>query len=172
MTGPRVAAVRSGKRVVTAWLAFRESTEENGALRVIPGTHLEKLPHEDTANDANLLSRHQRITGPLDSDRAVSLILKPGEFSLHHVLMVHGSQPNLSQERRIGLAIRYVAAHVKQVTGERDSATLVRGENRFGNFDLEPIPSRDFDPAAMALHEKVTEKQAGILYRDTDGTPS
>jgi hypothetical protein len=91
-------------------------------------------------------------------------------MSLHHVLIVHGSRPNTSGDRRIGYAIRYIPTRVRQVAGPRDSATLVRGEDAFGHFDPEPRPAVDLDPDALALHADISDRQAKILYRGTTRT--
>lgn len=87
-------------------------------------------------------------------------------MSLHHVRLVHGSPPNHSGDRRIGFAIRYIPTSVAQLAGE-DSATLVRGEDRYGNFALEPEPRRDLDPGFLKLHHDIAERNARILYRGT-----
>ena len=84
-------------------------------------------------------------------------------MSLHHVKLVHGSEPNRSNDRRIGLAIRYIPTDVKQLK-VRDSATLVRGVDRDGNFDHEPRPKRDLDAAALAAHEDAINRQVKALY--------
>jgi ectoine hydroxylase-related dioxygenase (phytanoyl-CoA dioxygenase family) len=99
---------------------------------------------------------------------AVNLELQPGEFSLHHVRLVHGSEPNLAAYRRIGYAIRYLPTYVKQIVGARDSATLVRGVDEFHHFDMEPRPKADLDPDAVALHKQITEAANQVLYRGTD----
>src|SRR5207248_7073226 len=139
----------------------------NGAMQVIPGSHLlNQIPHRDTFAKHNLLTRGQEIEVAVDESRAVRLDLEPGEMSLHHVRLVHGSPPNNSDDRRIGFAIRYIPTSVAQVAGE-DSATLVRGTDHFGHFELEPRPSRDLDPALVALHKRITERNARILYRGT-----
>jgi len=88
-------------------------------------------------------------------------------MSLHHVRLVHGSPPNPSSDRRFGFAIRYIPTSVAQLAGE-DSATLVRGEDRYRHFALEPQPVRDLDPEFVALHHTITERTARILYRPTD----
>ena len=75
----------------------------------------------------------------------MAIELQPGEMSLHHVRLVHGSPPNPSNDRRIGFAIRYIPTSVRQIAGE-DSATLVRGVDRYHHFELEPRPTRDMDP--------------------------
>lgn len=125
--------------VATAWIALTASTIENGALQVIPGSHQGPLlNHGAIADDANMLSRGQAITEPIEPAQATPLILRPGEMSIHDVRIAHRSEPNRSSERRIGVAIRYVAAHVRKTGARRDSAILVRGVDRFGNFDPEP----------------------------------
>lgn len=158
----------SASDVVTAWIAFTPSTLANGAMRVIAGSHHEQLGHFDTFAENNLLSRGQEIEVDVDESRAVDLVLNPGEISLHHILIVHGSRPNPTNDRRIGFAIRYVPTYIKQIAGEADSATLVRGEDTYGHFELEPTPARDLDPAMIELHERLTTMQAKILYRGTD----
>jgi len=121
--------------VVTAWVALTDSTVENGAMQVLPGSHRGALfPHADTFASANLLSRGQKIAVDIDPAQAVTLVLQAGEMSLHHVKLAHGSAANASGDRRIGYAIRYVAPHVRQIGDGKDSATLVRGADRYGNF--------------------------------------
>ena len=69
------------------------------------------------------------------SAQAAMLELAAGEMSLHHVRLIHGSDPNPSDDRRIGFAIRYIPTYVRQVAGSHDSATLVRGEDRHHHFE-------------------------------------
>ena len=95
--------------VVTAWIALTESNEANGAMGFIPGTHTsDQIPHRDTFAKDNLLTRGQEVAVDVDEKKAVTITLKPGEMSLHHVRLVHGSPPNPSNDRRIGFAIRYI----------------------------------------------------------------
>jgi non-haem Fe2+, alpha-ketoglutarate-dependent halogenase len=153
--------------VVTAWVALSESTAENGAMRVIPDTQtLEQVAHRDTFAANNLLTRGQEIAVEVDEARAVMLSLQPGEMSLHHVRLIHGSDPNPSAKRRIGFAIRYLPTHVRQVVGTRDSATLVRGVDRFGNFEPEYAPDRDLSDAALAFHARVMGDQQTVLMKN------
>ena len=156
--------------VVTAWVAFTPSVPENGNMRVVPGTHRTQAAHVDTFHPDNLLSRGQEIAVDVDESRAVDIVLAPGEMSLHHVLLVHGSGANPSDDRRIGFAIRYVPTRLMQTGGVRDSATLVRGTDIFGHFDLEPRPEADLDPVMLALHAEISARQVKILYRGTERT--
>ena len=155
--------------VVTAWLALTPSTSANGALEVISGTHLlDQLPHRDTFAAENMLTRGQEIAVDVGDARPSVIELQPGEMSLHHVRLVHGSAPNDSDDRRIGFAMRFIPTSVAQLVGDRDSATLVRGEDRFGHFDHESRCTAEHDPATYALHQRVTERSAARLYRGTE----
>lgn len=157
----------SSPDVVSAWVALTESNEANGAMAVVPGTHLiDQVPHRDTFDDNNLLTRGQEIAVDLDTSKAVRLDLKPGEISLHHVRIVHGSPPNPSDGRRIGYAIRYIPTTVRQLHGD-DSASLVRGFDNDPTFEHEPRPTRDMEPELVSLHKQMTERSAKILYRGT-----
>jgi non-heme Fe2+,alpha-ketoglutarate-dependent halogenase len=154
--------------IVTAWVALSESTAENGAMRVIPDTQtLEQIAHRDTFAADNLLTRGQEIAVDVDERQAVMLTLQPGEMSLHHVRLIHGSDPNPSAKRRIGFAIRYLPTHVRQIVGTRDSATLVRGVDRFGNFEPEFAPERDLSDAAIAFHAHFMGDQQKVLMQNT-----
>jgi non-haem Fe2+, alpha-ketoglutarate-dependent halogenase len=154
--------------VVTAWVAFTPAEEANGAMQVMPASHhLDQIPHRDTFEKHNLLTRGQEVAVEVDERQAVRLDLRPGQMSLHHVRLVHGSPPNTSADRRIGFAIRYIPTSVSQVAGDSDSATLVRGEDRYGHFAPEPRPRADLDPEMLALHKQITERNARILYRGT-----
>lgn len=153
--------------VVTAWVAFSESSIESGAMRMIPGTHREQVAHRDTFAPDNLLSRGQEIMVDVDEAKAVDIVLHPGEMSLHHVRMFHGSPPNRSDDRRIGYAIRYIPTRIRQVAGARDSTSLVRGVDRYGHFDPEQPPACDLAPEAMVRHAAIMKRQGEILYRGT-----
>ena len=152
--------------VVTAWVALSPSTVESGCMRVVPGTHLrEVVPHSDTFGQHNMLSRGQEIAVEVDEAHAVDLVLEPGQMSLHHVKIFHGSHQNRADDRRIGFAIRYLPPHVHQDVGT-DTATLVRGKDRFGHFELEPAPAFDLASDAVAYHRRVRDQRLAILMRD------
>jgi non-haem Fe2+, alpha-ketoglutarate-dependent halogenase len=150
--------------VATAWVALTPSTRESGCMQVVPGTHRAQVPHEDHFDDANLLSRGQEVAVEVDPATVVNVELQPGEMSLHHVLLFHGSEPNRSAWPRIGFAIRYVPTHVRQLSPIRDSALLVRGHDEFGHFEHEKSPESDLHPDAVARHGAVIDRQLSILY--------
>jgi non-heme Fe2+,alpha-ketoglutarate-dependent halogenase len=154
--------------VVTAWVALTPSNKANGAMEFIPGTHTkDQIPHRDTFAKNNLLTRGQEVAVEVDASQAVAVELQPGEISLHHVRLVHGSPPNPTNDRRIGFAVRYIPTSVRQVAGN-DSATLVRGVDDQHNFELEPHPARDRDHEFLELHRRIADRNAQILYRGTE----
>lgn len=142
--------------LATAWVALTPSTSESGCMRVVPGSHKQaQIPHRETATPGNLLSRGQEVAVEVDERQAVDLVLRPGQMSLHNVMTVHGSNPNRADHPRIGIGIRYIAAHVAHAPGFRDSATLVRGQDHYGHYVLEPKPAHDFDPDCVALYDQM-----------------
>jgi len=146
--------------IITAWLALNEVTPHNGCMRVIPGSHKRgNIEHRETHNQDNLLSRGQEVEG-VDDTGAFDCVLKPGEFSIHHGHVLHSSEPNVSDDRRIGFAMMFIPTSVESVIGRR-SATLVSGQDRFGYWDHDPLPSGDRDPAIWDLMHK-----ANSHYRD------
>lgn len=125
----------------TAWVALSDSLPENGCMRVVPETHKGPLlPQVETYAWNNALSRGQEIAVEVDESKAVDLVLRPGEASLHHIGAVHGSKENKSEKPRIGLAIRYISPDVVQDGAVQQCAVLVRGRDEFGHFHLIDAP--------------------------------
>jgi len=150
--------------VTTAWIALSDSVSENGCMRVIPETHKAgMLPQNETYAPDNALSRGQEIAVAVEESQAVDIVLRPGEMSLHHIGIVHGSNPNISGTPRIGLAIRYISTAVLQDAKERSLAMLVRGRDEFGHFDLIDPPSADSPATAHAQSEAVRRMMANVM---------
>ena len=159
--------------VLTAWIALSSASIESGCMKMMPGTHKwDQIEHKDTLSENNLLTRGQEIAVDVDESRAVALELAPGQASLHNIRTVHASEPNRSTDRRIGVAVRYIAPHVKQLNAPDDSAWLVRGEDKFGHFIHETPPKADMDAAAMAEHERIMKLRQGVLYKGVAGKPA
>ncbi len=157
-------------KMVTAWLALSPATPASGCMDFVPGSHKNPiLPHEDTFAEDNLLSRGQEIQVEVDPDDLTHIELAPGQMSLHHGLTIHGSGPNMSDDRRIGLVIRYVAPEVMQEVAERDYATLVRGADRIGNFINIARTQGNFTPAALDMFNEVRAARAQALMKDATG---
>lgn len=152
---------------VTAWVALSDVTVAAGCMRFLPGSHRGGIvPHEDTFDADNLLSRGQNIAG-VDESQAVHGPLAPGEMSLHHGRCFHASGPNQGTDRRIGLAIRYVTPEVRDHAREsgmgKDWAMPVRGSVKAGGWDCLAGPRGLFHPADLALYDRILEGQAATL---------
>ena len=158
------------RKLVTVWVALSPSTMESGCMRVLPGSHLgPDLPHKETFHDDNMLTRGQQIED-IDETLAVNLEVDTGKAVIFAYRIAHASHPNRSNDRRIGLAIRYIPPDARQQYAETDSATLVRGKDTVGHFELEPEPACDFDPVTVEFHRHAEEERRKILYHGTDWT--
>jgi non-haem Fe2+, alpha-ketoglutarate-dependent halogenase len=144
----------SAPDALTAWVAFTPSLRENGCMRISPRTHRSPIRHIDTHDRTNMLPGREALAADVDEGTAVDIELQSGEMSLHHVLTVHGSKPNLSAQRRCGFAIRYISGRVKTVRGTPATAALVRGRDH-GHFELEAEPEGVFHPDAVARYQSV-----------------
>ena len=152
-------------REITAWIALGDVTRDNGAMRFIPGSHRQGVvEHRDTWRESNQLTRGQELAVDVDEEQAVDVELKAGEMSLHHGSLHHSSPANRSASRRIGLALRFVTPEMRQVVGEVDYATLVRGEDRFGHFRPEPDPVFDLDPAGLHRIDDMLRETSAYYY--------
>jgi non-haem Fe2+, alpha-ketoglutarate-dependent halogenase len=152
--------------VITAWLALSDANIKTGPMEVIPKSHKwNNLDHKETFNKNNLLSRGQELDINLSNYDSVVMPLNAGEISLHHVKLAHSSKINITQDRRIGIAIRYTTPEVRQtkVIDTKDSALLVRGEDKYMNFIHEVSPKFDLDSDAIENHKIISEAHSKIL---------
>lgn len=131
----------SGGPVLSVWLALDDSLEENGALRVIPGSHCSGMfPHRQAVRRGNLLSVNQEIPEELvEADKSLLCPLLAGQMSIHDGLLVHASDANMSQRRRCGFVIRYVptcAFPTEDPDRPRKfhATMLVSGTDQFNHF--------------------------------------
>ena len=126
---------------VTCWLAISSARKQAGCMKFIPGSHKNRIvPHNDTFDENNLLTRGQEISVEVNENEAVYAELDPGQASFHHGLLFHSSGPNTTDDRRIGSAIRYISASMKQETGDCPLVTQVSGNTDYGNFKILPPP--------------------------------
>jgi non-haem Fe2+, alpha-ketoglutarate-dependent halogenase len=148
-------------RVTTAWIALSPSTLESGCMQVMPGTQTVQLPQRETYALDNALSRGQEIAVEVDESRAVALCLAPGEMSLHHIGIAHGSKANNSPYPRIGIAVRYIAPEVVQRSVERQIVQLVRGQDEHGHFEIVPPPG---DASSAEIRKEAERRMLKNVY--------
>lgn len=154
---------------VTAWVALSPSTPESGCMRMLPGTHKDGIrDHVDTFGDDNILTRGQEIDiGDTDDEsRAVDLVLRPGQMSLHHCRTIHSSRPNKADYRRIGVVIQsYIPHHVHQTIGD-SAVQWARGADVPDHHEQLPRPAGDLDPDDVARRARVNADWAEVLYHN------
>ena len=149
----------------TCWFALSAASEQAGCMKFVPGSHKTKIvPHVDTYAKDNLLSRGQEIAVEVDEKEAVAAALDAGQASMHHGLLFHSSGPNVTDDRRIGSAIRYIKPTMKQQTGDRPLVSLVSGQDHFGHFNIANAPKgrltdEDFE---MCRQDKALKQR--LLY--------
>jgi ectoine hydroxylase-related dioxygenase (phytanoyl-CoA dioxygenase family) len=141
--------------LVSAWIALSDSNVANGCMRVVRNSHQNgRVAHANSAISArNLLPSGLEIACEVDERDATDVVLSAGEMSLHHVNLVHGSNPNHSASPRLGFAVRYVAPSVRQAV-VRVPTVLARGQDEEGYFEnLDSPPAYSVDEAIAAQAE-------------------
>jgi ectoine hydroxylase-related dioxygenase (phytanoyl-CoA dioxygenase family) len=90
---------------LSCWIGLDDSTQENGCLHYVPGSHRwNLLPRADFANDMNAIEGALTPEQKLEF-KPVPIELKQGECSFHHPLMVHGSFANRSNHARRAIVL-------------------------------------------------------------------
>ena len=156
----------STNEVVSVWVALTDVSVSNGAMQVVPKTHLKpdlaqlnfkgdpmKGYQEGTrtSSKGNVFNYDTVLSSEIDPDRdAVPVELRPGEFSIHHVDLLHGGGPNTSTRDRIGFVMRFISARTYCLTG-KDSVMMMRGVARDEHFSFEERPEQDFSDAAWQV---------------------
>ena len=130
------ARIRVEPGFVLAFIAIGEATRDNGCLRVIRGSHNAVQPFSLVSYADRQVARVREV----DESGAVDMVLTKGQVGLLHCNTIHGSGPNRSPGRRVGLVNDYTPPSARQSTG-MGSGQLVRGTDRWGHFGAEPVPS-------------------------------
>ncbi len=153
---------------VTAWLAITNANEENGCMRMWTGSHKEKIKnHKDTYDKNNLLTRGQTVQN-VPIEKTTPNILNAGQLSLHHPMIVHGSGPNKSNERRIGFVIQsYIGTNVEQVIG-KIFVQQARGKDTFKYHEHAKRPVELMNKNDMIFKNKANQELSKIFYKDAE----
>ena len=157
--------------VLIVALALSPSRSEHGCIRAIPGSHRGPLlPHKEAFGTHSLLTREQFIDAAIDESGCAEFDLDPGEFALFNNAIIHSSNPNRGRDRRILFLLEMVPTHAYQHS-PRESATLVRGRDSFGNFDTDPRPEVEMGAAELEAWRRAVEIQASVLFRGAQRPP-
>jgi non-haem Fe2+, alpha-ketoglutarate-dependent halogenase len=138
---------------VTAWVSLARSFPENGCMQVVleedrkaraldPPPPKGQVPPKETITDVTL---------------------EPGEMSLHDLNVFHGSNPNVSEEPRVGFVIRFVTPKAKSPAG-RPPALLVRGRADGAHFEIVPPPrATSREESALGMQESARRHFEAML---------
>ena len=153
---------------VTAWVAITDSNEKNGCMRMWSGSHKDDLKeHDQKFNEGNLLTRGQTVKN-VPKDKTTPLVLKAGQMSLHHPTVVHGSDINKSNDRRIGFVIQsYISTNVKQVLG-KNSVQLARGIDEYNFHEKIGRTNLLMDKDDIKLKKKENDNLQEIFYKGSN----
>jgi hypothetical protein len=135
-------------RAVSLRIALLDEDEESGCMQVVSGSHrwgqvgaVRAL--SDTRVDSQLpsLSPEQReaVAG------ATSLVLAPGDVSIHHCLTLHGSGPNRSGRPRRTIILRMFDSDCRL-----DAARLPEGAEQYFPTDADGALATYAFPVMMA----------------------
>ena len=153
----------------TCWVALSPATRQSGCMKFVPGSHQKQLvPHIDTFDDNNLLSRGQEIAVEVNEEDGVYVELRPGQCSMHHGHLFHASDPNTTDDRRIGVAIRYIKPSMKQRSGDKPLVALVSGEDRYGHFTIANTPKGRLLDKDFELCRRDSAIKRRVLYEGAD----
>jgi hypothetical protein len=137
-------------RSVTAWIALSPSHEDNGCLLAWPGPE-----------------RREAAPGTPDAP-PTSVVLAPGEMSLHDADILHGSRANRCDEKRVGFAVRFVEPTVRPRHG-RPRMLLARGHAASDAYELVGPPEPgDEDLALRALRRSALQHFDAVLRNLAD----
>jgi ectoine hydroxylase-related dioxygenase (phytanoyl-CoA dioxygenase family) len=128
------------------------------------GSHKDNLKdHQQMFNEGNLLTRGQTVNN-VPKEKTIPLILEAGQMSLHHPKVVHGSDLNKSNDRRIGFVIQsYIGSNVKQVLG-KNSVQIARGKDDFNFHEKTPRTKSLMNKNDIKLKKQENDYLQKIFY--------
>ena len=153
---------------VTAWIAVTDSNEENGCMRMWPGSHKGELKdHEQKFDEGNLLTRGQTIKN-VPIEETDPIVLKAGQMSLHHPTVIHGSGLNKSKDRRIGFVVQsYIGSNVDQVLG-KIYVQKARGEDIHKFHEYSKVPIDLMNKEDIISWNKAKDELSKIFYKGSN----
>ena len=149
----------SPSNAVTVWLALYDTNEENGAMKVVKGSHKDGMFKHHTNKASNLVLDQEVSNDQIKEEDIISLNLKAGEISLHNDALLHGSEANNSNKRRCGVTMRFSPVNVKADLSiwPHFEGQLVRGVDEYKLNPIAPIPKGEATPTSKFQHSREFE---------------
>lgn len=148
---------------VAAWMALDRVDIANGCLQVVPGSHRWPILCTEKADTKVSFTD---ITVPLPApDAAVPVEMQPGDVLFFHGALVHGSAPNVTEDRfRRALIGHYIQGEAEQVAEyyhpalRMDGTALELGVSVGGGACGEWVETEDGPVAVLTGTESVSRK--------------
>jgi phytanoyl-CoA hydroxylase len=88
--------------LVSCWMTLDDAFRDNGAMQVIPGSHLKPARH-DAAKSTDRLKETE-----VDESKAVVVDVPAGGCMIHHCQTLHYTAPNTTDKQRRAFAIHFM----------------------------------------------------------------
>ncbi len=108
--------------LVSCWLTLDDVDAANGAMQVIPGSHLSPIWHEKKDEKVILFDLRDKI----DESKAVTVPLPAGACMFHHCQTLHHTNPNTTPRQRRAFAIHFMTPGTRAGNGEVMHTTFSR----------------------------------------------
>ncbi|MGA1196414.1 MAG: phytanoyl-CoA dioxygenase family protein [Candidatus Latescibacterota bacterium] len=109
--------------LVSCWLTLDDVDVSNGAMHVLPGSHLQAQDHEKSKQTGALLDHGDKI----DASKAEVINLPAGGVMFHHCQTFHYTPPNKTNRQRRAFAIHFMTPGTKSArTGDRLKVSFAR----------------------------------------------
>ncbi|MDX1624902.1 MAG: phytanoyl-CoA dioxygenase family protein [Wenzhouxiangellaceae bacterium] len=106
--------------LVNAWTALGTESEDNGGMRLIPGSHREAFPPE--AFDSRSFFRDDLEDNRRRIAAAEQVDLGPGDVLLFDARLLHAAGRNRTEQRKLSVVFTYRAADNPPQPGTRSAA--------------------------------------------------
>jgi non-heme Fe2+,alpha-ketoglutarate-dependent halogenase len=139
------------RETVTVWLAFWDTDDGNGAMRVVAGSHRAGMQEHHTVEGEKYVLAQAIDESHFDPADVVTIDLQAGQMSLHDDRLIHGSGASTSGRRRVGLTMRLSPPRVKcdLSVWPNFEAYLLRGVDDYGHNPPGKVPTGDEVPTKM-----------------------
>lgn len=105
----------SPANLVSCWMTLDDADVHNGAMHILPGSHLRPLAHERSTSTNLLFDLGNKV----ERANAVVIDLPAGGAMLHHCQTLHYTPPNTTDRQRRAFIIHFMTPGTKSLhTGE------------------------------------------------------
>jgi ectoine hydroxylase-related dioxygenase (phytanoyl-CoA dioxygenase family) len=106
--------------LITAWIAINDVTEENGCVKVVPGSHKWGIFDDSNLYSHNMQELEKKVKNTFGREiEAKACALQAGSILFIHCLTLHGSYENVSDRPRLGVSVHMFPEGTKYKAGTK-----------------------------------------------------